>query len=302
MRVAVFGGTGLVGAAIVKLLVQQGHDVISISRSGKSNVARSINLDIVESDNFSRIDFVPDVVINCASMIPQRGKTSTDPSFVEMMQKVNVVGALNIANWAVAQKAGKIINYSTLVTVKKPWPAPLLESYASTPDGFHVAYSMSKLSQEQLMTQAVNGTGTSIVHLRLGAVYGNEMTRDGILFSLFDQLSTNELVKLTNGNKVSFDFIHTQDIAAITALIMDSGISSGIYNCGSSEETYLYPLAKLVKEITQSKSTIDNVDELENENRASIDISKLLNAINLNASELTSLKTGLTQLFNIKSA
>lgn len=46
MRIAVIGGTGLIGSAIVAYLSSQGHAVVAMSRSARNAGTSGISIDI----------------------------------------------------------------------------------------------------------------------------------------------------------------------------------------------------------------------------------------------------------------
>ena len=272
MKFLIFGGNGFVGNALVKHIELNGGEVLSLSRSGAKN---SLAIDITQESDFEKINFHPGVIINCASQVPTLEKSSKDPEFLKELFLTNVIGAVNIANWAVKYSVPKIINCSTLVVVKKPWPSPLTEAYSSVPDGAHVGYSMSKLSQEKLMQQAVNGSNTTLLHLRFSAVYGTNMVPLGIIFSLLDKLNKNEEIKLFDADKNTFDFINVQDVIKIIFELSHQNFDNGIVNLASGKPMSLMQLVTLLKTITGSSSIIKNTDTLAQASTALISIEKL---------------------------
>jgi nucleoside-diphosphate-sugar epimerase len=297
MKIAVFGGTGLVGKALINHLLNDNHEVVSISRRTKHPTVPSFNIDVSKEKEFESISFVPEVVLNCSSLIPQVNKSSTQPDFVADLFKVNVVGGLNIANWAVKNNAKLVVNYSTLVTVRKPWPVQMSENYMDIPDGFHTGYCMSKLSQEQLMSNAVITSDTKIMHLRLSAVYGSEMSKQGLIHNFIEQLKSGEELNLTNGNKVFLNFINTDDIARITIRLLKVEIFSGIYNCASLREVSILELAQDLKSILSSTSNIVNIDGQVLDQRASINNDKLIQLLGEDFNyEKSSLNTRLSEI------
>ncbi|MGB5981045.1 MAG: NAD(P)-dependent oxidoreductase [Nonlabens sp.] len=297
MKIAVFGGTGLVGKVLIEYLLKENHEVVCISRLKQNPTVPTFNIDVSKESEFENITFTPEIVLNCSSLTPQQNKTSTQPDFVADLFKVNAVGGVNIANWAVKKNARLVINYSTLVTVKKPWPVHMSEEYNSIPDGFHTAYCMSKLSQEQLMTNATITNDIKTIHLRLSAVYGNQMPSNGLIHNFFNQLKIGEDLKLTNGNKVFLNFIHTDDIARITTQLLKVKIFSGVYNCASSQEISILELASNCKSIINATSKILNIDEQSSVSRASINNDKLKNLLGENfLYEKYSFKTRLSEL------
>ncbi|MDT0644577.1 NAD(P)-dependent oxidoreductase [Zunongwangia sp. F363] len=290
MKYLIFGGTGLVGKKLAEYIVTQGDEVKTVSRSGNDE---SIALDIREEEEFNKLDFYPDVIINCASQIPVNGRTSQDPFFLRDLFETNVVGAVNIANWAVRNKISKIINCSTLVVVKKPWPDFLSETYFGIPDGPHVGYCMSKLCQEQIMSECVVNSQTKLLHARISAVYGEEMLPEGLIFNLLQKLENNEDIILTDGNKNTVDLIHVEDVSRSLYALSDTNFELKILNLASGKQISILNLAFLLKELTGSESKIINHSTNVPASTANISVEKLKGLIGDKYNNFIPLEEGL---------
>lgn len=300
MKILIFGATGFVGKNLQNYLKQRGHQVISASRTGGT---ANIQVDVTNKGAFSTIDSVPDVIVNCASVVPAKGRHSNDPFFLEDLFQTNVIGGANIANWAVEKEVGKLINCSTLVVVKKPWPTPLTEEDCQLPQGNHVGYSMSKLSQEQIMLECTNNSNTDVVHLRLSAVYGAEMEHQGIIFDLLGSARDNKDIYLNNAEKNFIDLIHVIDVCRGIELVAQSEMQSlpKKINLASGNEISILELAEIIKEKTFSSSKIFNKIDSSEVSRADIDISKFL-ALTSSDFEFLSIEKGIDDLLtNTKS-
>ncbi|NOJ46976.1 SDR family oxidoreductase [Bradyrhizobium archetypum] len=80
MKIAVLGGTGLIGSAIVAHLASRGHSVISMSRSGGHRSARADRVDISAATSpaywLPHLDGV-EAVVNCAGVLQDSPGDST---------------------------------------------------------------------------------------------------------------------------------------------------------------------------------------------------------------------------------
>lgn len=291
MKFLIFGGTGFIGRNLSLYVKEQGGEVLSVSRSGGTD---SVTVDISKEAEFSNIDFKPDVIVNCASRIPSNGKTSRDPAFLRELFMTNVIGSVNIANWAVKNKVPSVINCSTLVVVKKPWPDPLTEAHFELPEGFHVGYAMSKLSQEKIMNQAVSKTDTHLMHLRLSAVYGEGMTPEGIIFRLMEKLLRNEEIVLTDARKNFLNLIHVRDVCRAIYALSTYRSNGNVMNLASGRAVSIMELAKTLKKITGSNSSIKDEETDNPPSQANIDTSKLKKAIGNLDNDFLDLREGLT--------
>lgn len=301
MKFLVFGGTGFIGENLVNYLKFKGEEVKSVSRSGRNN---SFAIDINVAKDFSKIEFVPDVIINCASQVPVRNKTSKDPEFLAKLFNTNVIGALNISNWAVRMKVPKILNISTLVVNKKPWPNPLTENHFSLPEGSHVGYSMSKLSQELIMNNCIDHYHeTNLMHIRLSAVYGIGMNPEGIIFSLLNDLKNNNEITLNEAKINTIDFINVLDICKAIYVVSKKPFEFKIMNLASGKPISVFDLALILKKIMVSDSIINNIETNANPSFSNININRLLGTINNTYDNFISIEKGLNSLvkdLNIK--
>lgn len=295
MKFLIFGGTGFIGASLYDYIKENGGEVISVARSGESH---TLELDVGMVPDFRKIDFQPDVVVNCASRIPAGKNNSKDPEFLKELFTTNVIGAVNICNWAVSKAVPKIINCSTLATVKKPWPKLLLESSTDLPEGFHVGYAMSKLCQEQIMNEVVANSETKLLHLRLSSVYGKSMAQTGIIYQLLNTLQKNENISLTNAHKTEFDFIHVNDVCKVIYRLSIKKTDNDLINLASGTPISLIDLAILLKELTMSASKINNTDSNTEVSNALISTNKLEKYIGTMFKSFTPLKEGLRSLIN----
>lgn len=300
MKYLIFGGTGFVGKNLASFLKDHGAEVYAVSNSGRD---QTISIDITSKADFSKINFVPDVVVNCASKVPSAGKKSNDPDFLKELFLTNVVGAANICNWAVGKKVRRILNCSTMVAVKKPWPVPLSEDSVGVPEGVHAGYSLSKLSQEKIMNECVKGSETQILHARLSAVYGPGMKREGIIFNVLQKALAGEKISLRNAEKNSIDLIHVTDVAQYLFKLSKSNeaFDYDVINLGSGKEISVFELSKLITKLVGSEAEIINLDTTESVSRALIDNSLLQSVLTGSFEGFIDLERGLDSLFRNSS-
>lgn len=274
MKYLIFGAGGFLGSTLVKHLKEKGETVYPVKRAAKD---AAFAVDITNPEQFSEIDVQPDVIINCASALPDSGKGFSDPEYLRQLYETNVIGGANIMNWAASRNIKRVINCSTLVVVGKPWPVPLKEADNTYPLGSHVGYSASKLSQELVMSSIADAHNVELLHLRISALYGPQMKGGGILTKLINQAAAKESISLTNGNSVTFDFLHVDDAASIICHLSKAGSwPDRVVNLASGEEVSLLALAETVYELSgSSKELIVNADSPNFSSRAQVDTSLL---------------------------
>lgn len=291
MKVLVFGANGFLGKELIKLLKDNKVDCYTVSRTDATS---NYNVDISNFDSFNSLeDNKFNVIINCATILP--GGNFLDSNYLETIYKTNILGTHNICKWIEKQTTvTKIVNCSTLVVVNKPWATPLTENAATYPSGRHVLYCSSKLMQELIMTSFVENKSINLTNLRFSSLYGKSMNWNGLICNLIDQARNNKEIKITNGSKVSADFLHVNDAAAIILKLIFSNYN-GILNGASGVEISILKLSETIKEQLNDAIIINNIEADKSQyDRAQIDVSKLNSLIDV--SSFLSLEEGIKSM------
>ena len=294
MKILVFGGNGFLGTSLVSLFKSEKLQSYSVSRSNKDS---DYNIDIGNLEEFSNLPKnYFDIVVNCATVLPVGNYLDND--YLERIYRTNILGTQNICKWIEQQnKITKIINCSTLVVIGKPWPINLLETEEIYPSGHHVLYCSSKLTQELLFKTFATAKNITLLQIRFSALYGETMSKSGIIWNLIDQAKNNRKLILKNASKVSADFLHVNDAAKIILATIRSNIS-GVINGASGKEISILELAELIALNFQEKIEIENNNE-ENfaEDRAVINVDKLKQIIDI--SKFSNMGTTLQKMINL---
>lgn len=280
-KVVIFGSNGFVGKALVFFLENKGFNVITVSRScGNSD----LNLDITNKEAFKRIDSQPNIVINCASMLPN-GSFWEEESLRAMFE-VNFWGSYNIAQWIKnTPSVTQLINLSTLVVHDKPWSINLDELEKVYPFKANQSYPISKLNQELVFQILALENNVKVANLRLSAIFGEDMKWGGIMCSIIDKAINSETLNITNGDLVSFDFLHVNNVCEMIEKVIHNP-SNEIINIASGNEIFLKDLAeKTYSYLNVDLNLINNTTTKGiNKNRAVVNINKIKNLFDENYS------------------
>ena len=294
MKYLVFGSGGFLGKALVSFLRKSGDEVVATSRENNADY----KVDISNEASFQSLMNVGpiDVIINCASILPNAAASINDASFLKKLLDTNVIGGLNILNFGASIGVAKIINCSSLSVVNKPWPVPLTEEAIAKPGGRHIGYSVSKLAQELVMSEAAEHLNVSLLHLRLSALYGAGMAPEGLLPMLLSKAATNKKIQLWNATKNSFDFLLVRDAVKIIFLLSKRAEwKSQVINVASGEEIFLDKLMELILMESNSLSPIENGVTDSPISRAVIDNNRLLSLLPQEW-KMTPLKEGIKEM------
>jgi dTDP-4-dehydrorhamnose reductase len=102
MKIMVTGHSGMLGKEVVKAIERMGHNLML--GMGPTIDPNTDRIDITKE--ILVVDCCPDVVINCAGLVPQRNSTPAE------MMRVNGYGPWNLADWCDQIKA-RLIQIST---------------------------------------------------------------------------------------------------------------------------------------------------------------------------------------------
>lgn len=200
MRVAVTGGSGVVGAAVVRHLLDGGHEVWALARSPRASDAldnlgaRVVHGDLLDGDAVARL------VKGSRRVFHVAGVNEMCSRHPERMWKVNVEGARHILEAAERAGVERLIHTSSAVTVGEHEGTVGHES--STHRGHFLSeYERSKTVAERVLLEAegevevvsvnpssVQGPGrsTGTGALLLAAARGNLPFLVDTTFSLVD--------------------------------------------------------------------------------------------------------------------
>ncbi len=282
LRIALFGGTGFLGTETVQQLRALGHAVVTIGRSTADHLA-----DIADA---KQLDHVPgdfDVVVNLAARVPSKPDTLTEH---EAMFEANAIGAGNVAHWAFARGARRLVHGSTLAVVNRPWPAPLTERDEALPVGPVAGYAISKRAGEALCAAIAASKQRAFISLRYSALYGPGMVWSGVMPAFIDAARAGK--RLSVMRHVHADFLHVRDAARATVAAVTSSVE-GIVNVAAGAEIPIVELAKLTLELCGRSG--DDVDVKEGTpSRADVEVTRL--RVELGVSPGIALVEGLREL------
>lgn len=258
----VTGGAGFIGAALVKRLVRDGHQVrvldnVSRGREEKlRGVLDDIDLrvaDVRDTEAVSDAVCGVDVVIHLAAI----NGTEFFYSKPELVLDVGVRGMLAVIDGCRRHGVGNLVVASSSEVYQTPPRVPTDESAPlSVPDAMNPRYSYggSKLITE-LMAINYGRTGFERVCLfRPHNVYGPDMGWEHVIPQF--ALRAKDVVANTPIGRVQFPiqgdgsqtraFVHIDDFTDGLVTVIEQGRHLGLYHIGTQEEVTMANLARLV--------------------------------------------------------
>lgn len=226
-KVLITGSKGFVGTHLCNYFSENGLQVVS-------TIDKQRPVDVTNIDELLLINDV-DAIVHLAA------KTSISDSFKDPSQTyyTNLVGTLNVLEFARAKKIKNLIYVSTYV-YGQPVYLPVDENHPLNP---HSPYNHSKLLAEKICQNYSYYFGLNIVTLRPFYVYGPNSRNHSLVPSIIKQIKKNGKVRLS-GKKVKRDFLFVTDfVYLIGKILQDFPKGDNIYNVGYGESYSLNQIA-----------------------------------------------------------
>jgi nucleoside-diphosphate-sugar epimerase len=222
-KILVTGGTGFLGAYIIKELLAKGYSVRAIRRTKK--LPFFISPDIFEKVEWVESDILDVVALDDAmkgadAVIHSAAVVSFIKSERKKMYNVNVEGTANVINLALENNIHRVVHISSIsalgrtasgdhINEEKKW----MESKLNT----HYAITKHKAEME-IWRGAGEGLKTVIVNPSTIIGYGDWHTGSCAIFNKI----YNEFPWYTTGVN---GFVDVEDVARVTVLLMESNFS-----------------------------------------------------------------------------
>lgn len=223
MKVALFGRSGFIGGNVANILQQRNIPFVGVSRTD--------SLDDIPTD--------VTVVIICSSKLPQK---SYDASDIREFINSNVLGLINILEWARHRNVSRVVYCSTLSTMPKKNDGTELVDTQS-----HYPYKISKAAAEHLLIGYCRENKIDCISLRIASVYGPGMKPDVIHAMI--QTATSGSTFVLNDRSAQADFVHVNDVALAVVESATMQPANRIVNITSGAPVKLIALWELVKKI-----------------------------------------------------
>jgi UDP-glucuronate decarboxylase len=261
-RILVTGGAGFLGSHLCERLVEQGHDVVCLDNfftSQKSNVSHLLshaNFELVRHDVIQPIWLEVDEIYNLACPASP-GHYQFNPI---KTVKTSVMGAINVLGMAKRCHA-KVLQASTSEVYGDPEVHPQPESYrgAVNPIGPRACYDEGKRAAETLVMDYHRMNRVNVRIVRIFNTYGPRMHPfDGRVVSNFirQALLGEDITIFGEGNQTR-SFCYRDDlIEGMIRMMNGPDVFIGPVNLGNPDEFTVMELARLVLELTGSKSKL----------------------------------------------
>ncbi len=264
MKVLLTGAAGFLGSHLSMKLIEQKHEVIAIddlSTGSIKNIKHLVNhpkYSFIEHDVRNPYQAKVDSILNFACPASPVNYQKDPVRTIE----TNFLGMINLLHLA-NETGARIIQASTSEIYGDPTQSPQKESYWGNvnPIGIRSCYDEGKRAAETLCFDYRRQYNLDTRVIRIFNTYGPNMTiGDGRVVSNFIvQALRNEPINIYGDGKQTRSFCYVSDLVEgiYRLLQLDENPETPI-NLGNPNEFTILELAKIVIEITNSKSEIVN--------------------------------------------
>jgi dTDP-glucose 4,6-dehydratase len=236
-KVAVTGGAGFIGSALVRELVNAGADVLVYdnfiygTQVNLEEISSKIHIEMGDVLSWRLVEalqrFQPDYVFHLAAE-PYIPKCYENP---EKFLDVNIKGTLNVLMACKLVNVQRMVHFSTSEVYGTAKSIPMDESHPTLPLS---TYAVSKLAADRLCFVFSKEHKIPVVIIRPFNSYGPRETQPYVIPEIISQLAKGNRVRLGN-IKAQRDFTYVHDLAQGAIAVMQSDVPSGeVVNIGSN--------------------------------------------------------------------
>jgi nucleoside-diphosphate-sugar epimerase len=253
----VTGGTGFIGSAIVRHLVNKGFKVTVIDNNQRGSLHRL--KDIRNKIKFIKVDIRDKLKIikackNINTIIHLAYVNGTEffYSKPELVLDIAVKGMSNILDAAIKNKVKNFVLASSSEVYQKPnkiptpEEVPLIVPKLSNP---RFSYGGGKIICELLCQHFGKKFFKKMLIFRPHNIYGKDMGNEHVIPQLINRSKKTKKTKklfIQGSGKETRSFTHISDFIQAFELIINKGKHLNVYNIGTSEEISIIRLTKLI--------------------------------------------------------
>jgi UDP-glucose 4-epimerase len=249
LRILVTGGSGFVGATLVRRLVVAGHSVRIFDNcsTGDPSYLAGVDAELVKGDirDAAALDAA---LTGIQSVVHLAAAGSVVESVADPAANfdVNVVGTFRVLDAARRAGSGRVVLASTGGALIGEATPPVNERSVPKPIS---PYGASKLAGEGYAHAFAKAYGLDTVALRFANAYGPWSARKrGAVTLFFRAIHAGEPIVIYGDGSASRDYTHVEDISRAIELALSRGIPGGsVLHIASGVETTATQLADLCR-------------------------------------------------------
>lgn len=277
----VIGGAGFIGSWVVKELLEQEYDRVTVVdnllSSERWNIPKDPRVEFIlgsasDSNTLLRVKGKVDSVFHLACF---HGNQSSIANPLMDLEN-NLKPTLTVLDWVEKTHPGARVVYTGAgcAVAPKTWDTPTgVPEVDETPILHDSPYSISKITGEMYAKYFSDRRGLDVVRVRFQNAYGpgeilgagqwrgteHTIWRNVIPTFIWKALNGEEII-LHGAGEASRDFVYVKDLARGVLAASIKGKSGEVYNLASGQETTIKQLSQLILKFTASGSQIRETD------------------------------------------
>ena len=272
-KALVTGGAGFIGSNVVKLLIEEGYDVLvidNLSTGYRKNLDQFKNLSFIEADVRDETAVThamvgAEVVFHLAASV---GNVRSIEQPIEDSE-VNLLGTIHVLDAARRAGVRKLICSSSAAIFGELRQLPIPEGHPTEPDS---PYGVSKLAEEKMCLVYSKLYELDAVCLRYFNVYGVNQRYDayGNVIPIFaHRLLRREPLIVYGDGEQTRDFVNVADVARANLLAARAAGVSGAFNVGAGVSVTVNQLASMMLDASGISVPVEHVEARKGEVRDS---------------------------------
>lgn len=275
MRILVTGGAGFIGKNLCLALIKQHHKVIAVDNFSTSNRKTLKDLSSHPSFGFKEHDIVnplpPTLTRKPLDQIYHLACPTGVPNLTRLAEEMLLtcsIGTRNMLELARMKKA-KLLFTSSSEIYGNPTMSPQKETYTGNVDplGIRSSYEEGKRFAESLISMYVRIHNLDAKIVRIFNTYGPGMsdTDSRVIPRFFYQSRSGKPITVHGKGTQKRTFCYVDDLVRGLLLVMRKGKPGEAYNLGSHEQITIRQLARVIRALTKSASSITSTDRPEHD-------------------------------------
>lgn len=250
MQILVTGGAGFVGANLVRLLLEQDHQVRVLDNfsAGQRAYLMDLPLEVIEGDILD-LDIVSHAVAGVEGVVHLAAQTGVPGSIEDprLDCQVNVVGTLNLLEACRHQGVSRFVFASSNAPLGRQ-PPPAMEDKAPLPIS---PYGASKLAGEGYCLAYHGSWELGTVVLRFANLYGPYSAhKNSVVAKFFKDIMTARQITIDGDGQQTRDFLYVGDLCQVILRALESKVSGEVFQIATGVETSIFELAELIQQMT----------------------------------------------------
>lgn len=251
MRVLVTGGTGFIGAHVIRQIVERGHTVACFDIRGPTPVLEPVEADVefVRGDLTDAVqianvigEFAPDRIIHLASLLGRGSQESPRRAF-----EVNVDGTLDLLEIAASHGVERVVAASSVSAYGHVTGVDRLdETVLQQPEN---VYGLTKYAVERLGQTYQSKTGVEFAAMEPVHGLGPDRSRGNVEDAYIVKAAVSGTPITVPNIPDPIEIIYVEDTArAFVDALMADDLPHDRYLVGSGERATLAEIVRIVRE------------------------------------------------------